>query len=96
MLTALGLIDGGAVLVDTGTPLPVPVMSFLDEQDADDFLAWIGPAATHLEARMAAPRWKTVRGWKPCASCGPNGTGRVPPGDVCCERCGRELAIEEG
>lgn len=86
----------GAVLIDEGTGIPLPVEPgrFTDAADAQAFVAWHGDCGNVHHLRDAARRWKQVRTWSACPTSGC--TGRVVPGAHLCTSCECDEAFVSG
>lgn len=85
-LQSLGLTSGGAILLDQATsyPLPIEPSRFLDQADAEAFIAWLGEHDCGIESlREHARRWRFTRVSVPCPRC----PARMPAGAKCCEEC---------
>lgn len=86
-LSALGLINGGAILVSatTGIPLAIEPGLFRDADDAARFIGWAGDLCDNvMHVRSLVKRWRIVRNWPCCPDCE---HGRVEPGEQTCEVC---------
>jgi len=98
-LAALGLVDGGAVLVDadSGYPLAIEPRRFLDQADAESFIEWLGePCGSLHHIRDLVRRWATERDWLTCPTCPDGKHGRVAPGNSICDECREELYRDRG